>query len=440
MRPAGRAPRASAPPRRRRRACRRRGRRRRRSCRRRAPAARRLARHRARLADRVLERVVAQLLVARRDDVERDPQLLEDRAPLRRGRGEQEPHPTLARPPDLLRRASAAPSRASAAPRSDAASRPRAPGSRSGPRPRSRSRAGGGSSRRSRGGTRSRPRRATRSGACRSSRAAARGRAAPPRSWAQSMKSVPLTRKTSSPPGPQQPRRLRDPAVGVAPDRGAVLRDGEVEARVRQRHVLGARLDQRELEPELLLHRAGGLELGRRDVDADRPARRAARARRRCTPCRSRARPRPCRRRREGREAPTRARARRPSRTRAPTPGARSRRTRAPTPSRPRGCAARGRRGSRLPRLPDLLHRPAPRPREVVPVRRRRVLGRARLDQVLDHEPVPAEEPDPLAHRELEGDRAVRVLAAVEAEVVGPERRRRPGRPRRPSRSRRASS
>ena len=32
------------------------------------------------------------LLVRRRDDVERDPQLLEDRTSLRRGRGENEPH------------------------------------------------------------------------------------------------------------------------------------------------------------------------------------------------------------------------------------------------------------------------------------------------------------------------------------------------------------
>ena len=71
-------------------------------------------------------------------------------------------------------------------------------------------------------------------------------------------------------------------------------RDDEVERRVGKRHVLGARLDERELEPELRLHRARGLELRRRDVDADRRARRAARARRRSTPCRSRARRRPC--------------------------------------------------------------------------------------------------------------------------------------------------
>src|SRR6185437_11024300 len=32
--------------------------------------------------------------------------------------------------------------------------------------------------------------------------------------------------------GPQQPRRLRDPAVGVRPEAGAVLADGQVEARV----------------------------------------------------------------------------------------------------------------------------------------------------------------------------------------------------------------
>ena len=32
--------------------------------------------------------------------------------------------------------------------------------------------------------------------------------------------------------GPQDPRRLGDPAVGIAPDAGAVLRDGKVESRL----------------------------------------------------------------------------------------------------------------------------------------------------------------------------------------------------------------
>ena len=69
---------------------------------------------------------------------------------------------------------------------------------------------------------------------------------------------------------PQQPIRLGEPAVRVAPDARAVLGDGEVEALGRQRHVLGARLDERELEPELLLAAPRRRELGRSDVDADR--------------------------------------------------------------------------------------------------------------------------------------------------------------------------
>ena len=43
---------------------------------------------------------------------------------------------------------------------------------------------------------------------------------------------------------------LRDPPVGVAPDAGAVLGDGEVEALVGQRNLLGAAVQQRELEAE----------------------------------------------------------------------------------------------------------------------------------------------------------------------------------------------
>jgi len=38
----------------------------------------------------MLDRVVGQFLVVRRDDDERDAELLEDRPPLRRGRGEDE--------------------------------------------------------------------------------------------------------------------------------------------------------------------------------------------------------------------------------------------------------------------------------------------------------------------------------------------------------------
>ncbi len=70
--------------------------------------------------------------------------------------------------------------------------------------------------------------------------------------------------------GTQQPRRLRHPEVRIGPDRGAVLRDGEVERRVRQRHPLAGCLDQREHDPRLLLHPPGRLELRGRRVDADR--------------------------------------------------------------------------------------------------------------------------------------------------------------------------
>ena len=58
--------------------------------------------------------------------------------------------------------------------------------------------------------------------------------------------------------------------MGVAPDAGAVLGDREVEARGGKRNVLGARLDEWKLEPELLLAPPGRGELGRSDVDADR--------------------------------------------------------------------------------------------------------------------------------------------------------------------------
>ena len=63
---------------------------------------------------------------------------------------------------------------------------------------------------------------------------------------------------------------LGDPEVRVAPDAGAVLGDGEVEALRGERNVLGARLDQRELDSELELTAARGGELGRGDIDADR--------------------------------------------------------------------------------------------------------------------------------------------------------------------------
>ena len=68
----------------------------------------------------------------------------------------------------------------------------------------------------------------------------------------------------------QEARRLGDPAVRVAPDRGAVLADGEVERGVREGDRLGARLEEREDEAVLPLERPRRLQLRRRDVDADR--------------------------------------------------------------------------------------------------------------------------------------------------------------------------
>ena len=47
----------------------------------------RFGQHRPSLAERVRDRVVFRLVVPGRDDVERDPELLEDLPPPRRGRG-----------------------------------------------------------------------------------------------------------------------------------------------------------------------------------------------------------------------------------------------------------------------------------------------------------------------------------------------------------------
>src|SRR5262249_20085105 len=66
----------------------------------------------------------------------------------------------------------------------------------------------------------------------------------------------------------QQPGSFGDPALWIAPDRRAELRESEIEGRVGERHVLGARLHQRKLESVLLLHPPCGVELGGRDVHA----------------------------------------------------------------------------------------------------------------------------------------------------------------------------
>ncbi len=67
----------------------------------------------------------------------------------------------------------------------------------------------------------------------------------------------------------QQPRRLPNPERRVAPDRGAVLREDEVEGLVGERDVLGVRLDQLEPQAELLVHSPRRVELGGGEVDPD---------------------------------------------------------------------------------------------------------------------------------------------------------------------------
>ena len=113
---------------------------------------------------------------------------------------------------------------------------------------------------------------------------------------------------------PQQPVGVRDPDVRVAPDGGAVLREHEVERRVRQRRVLGARVDQRKLDARAP---AGARERWRagsrrgRGPPAVRPASRTTRTSSRC---RSRGRPRRARSRPAGCAPPPRAPPRRPTR------------------------------------------------------------------------------------------------------------------------------
>ena len=111
----------------------------------------------------------------------------------------------------------------------------------------------------------------TRTGACRSTGAGARDRAARSSSGAARIASVPLTRKIELASGSQQSGGLGYPGVRIRPDGRPVLGDGQVEARVRKRNRLRARLEKRKLEPETHLHLPRRLELGRGDVDSNRP-------------------------------------------------------------------------------------------------------------------------------------------------------------------------
>ena len=79
-----------------------------------------------------------------------------------------------------------------------------------------------------------------------------------------------------SPTRPEQSSRLGDPAVRVAPDRSAVLREGEVEARVAERRPFGVGMHEREPQVELLLEHPGCRELPARVVEPDRPSPRRA--------------------------------------------------------------------------------------------------------------------------------------------------------------------
>src|SRR5712692_5241065 len=80
-----------------------------------------------------------------------------------------------------------------------------------------------------------------------------------------------ILEKDQMAPGPEEPDRLRDPAVGITPYAGAVLGEREIEARVRQRNLLGIAMQEREAEAVLPLEGRGRLELPGGVVDAEVP-------------------------------------------------------------------------------------------------------------------------------------------------------------------------
>ena len=225
------------------------------------------------------------------------PQLLEDRAPLRRRRRQEEWR---------RRRASA---RACARPRSPrtATARPlggdvvvvaraslrvlRRPQLVQRARPRNRCRAASGSIAVRRGGTRrpSSPGHSMRSrpNCGRSSRSSA----VPSSGRAQDRRAR-VAQEDESAARPEQPRRLGDPPVRIGPDGRAVLGEDEVEGLVGQRDALGARLDERELDRLRLHPRAVASCAGVGSTPTGRAPRRASHAEN--TRSRSRARRRPC--------------------------------------------------------------------------------------------------------------------------------------------------
>ena len=151
-------------------------------------------------------------------------------------------------------------------------SRPRAGAPPRGPRFRSPRCEGDRSSRRGAGGTRPsrRHRRPIRSGACRSTdgEASRRPGRRPPAADERHEKRR-VGQEDEPPAGAQKAPRLRDPLVRVAPKARPVLGDGEVEARIRQRHLFGVAVNEREVQAVLGLHPASGGELLLGVVDAD---------------------------------------------------------------------------------------------------------------------------------------------------------------------------
>ncbi len=70
----------------------------------------------------------------------------------------------------------------------------------------------------------------------------------------------------------KEARGLRDPFVWIAPDRGTVLRDRQIERRAGEIRGLRVPLDERQAELVFGVQPARRLELGRGDVDADDPS------------------------------------------------------------------------------------------------------------------------------------------------------------------------
>ena len=133
--------------------------------------------------------------------------------------------------------------------------------------------------------------RATRSDNCRRSRNGAACRRPYVVCWVAEHHAGEPVSNTRRPPG-RNAGGLGDPPVRVAPDRGPVLADREVEALVGERRTLGVCVHEREVQPELLLERPGRRELARRVVETDHacagasatPRRRRSRSRVRSRP------------------------------------------------------------------------------------------------------------------------------------------------------------